>query len=254
MGKVLKILGVLFILAVLAFAGLLYWGHQAGESAQEDFFHAVLSGDAAQVKALFHPDLAAQIDEPVLAAWVKAVREHLGAYKSLSGTNFNTSVKQTGGHKVVVSEGTVVFEKGEARSKLRYIDDKIVAWEVKSEALPKNWFTQLEDRSLYDARARTFLQTLMQGNVQEALAQMHENLRVKFQPETFAKGLQTIAARYGKLDSIEELSHDFKAGPPQELVLRYTLHGAKESAVARVRFQFTGMQGHILGFALPEQK
>lgn len=253
MGKVLKIIVGLVLVAVLGFAGLLYWAHDAGESAQEDFFKAVLSGEPAQVQALFHPDMATQVDEPVLAAWMQAVELHLGAFKGMSGSHFNTSVNYKNGKKVVESKGTVKFERGDATSNLKYIDDKIVAWEVQSDAMPANWFTKLDEVSLYDTSARTLLTALMKGEEEAALALMHENLRKKFAPGSLAQSLAGVVERHGELEGIEALPTEFVAGPPAELLLRYTLRGSKGSLPALVRFRIEGMRMHLLGLAVPDR-
>jgi len=252
MGKLLKILGIVFVVIVLGFVGLMIWSHEKGEAVQEDFFTAVLSGEPAKVKALFHPELAAQVDDPVLAAWMGAVKTHLGAFHGLAASNFNTSMKKVNGREEVLSAGTIKFDKGEAKSKLRLVDGKIVAWEVTSEALPANWMTHLDDTALYEQRAKTFLTTILTGDAPAALALMHEKLRAKFDATTFAQGMQRLQARFGAIQSMDVRERTFDAGPPQQLRLRVEVTCAKEKAIGLVRFVFQGMTAHVVGFEFPE--
>lgn len=251
MGKLLKVLGVVLIVGVLGFAGLLFWSHQKGQSVQEDFFEAVLGGDPAQVEALFHPELRKKIDRPVLLAWMAAVKEHLGAFKGLAASDFSTSVQKTADGDVTQSEGTVEFEKGEARSQLRLVDGKIVAWHVTSKALPSNWFTELKDTAHYEERAADFLRKLLAADAPGALERMHEKLRAKFEGTDVQPGLDALKARYGDVVGIKLLHAEFEAGPPQKLTLRLQVDGATDDGVGRVGFHFDGMSAFITSFDMP---
>jgi len=253
MGKLLKILGALFLVLVVGFVALLVWSHERGESVQEDFFAAVLGGDPTGVKALLSPEIADQVDVPYLQAWMEAVKLHLGAFKGLAATNFKTSVSTENGHEVVVSEGTVDFERGSAQSKLRLVDGKIVAFHVAAPGrMPDNWFTRLDDASLYEQRATAFLRNLLEGKADAALAMMHEDLRAKFEPEKLASALADLGARYGKVAGLRVAGTEFKAGPRPAVVVRIAVDGANEDGVGVVHFGFVEMRGVVIEFHMPE--
>jgi hypothetical protein len=201
---------------------------------------------------LLDPAVREQVDEPVLAAWMAAVKQHLGAFRGLSGSKFSTSSKVEGGHTILESGGEVEFEKGTAESQLRFVDDLIVAFKIESEVLPKPWFTELPDTSLYDRRAREFLAKLLAADADGALAMMHEDLRAKFERDQLRSGLEGLKTRLGEVAQVQSLTQEFRPGPPQEVVLRYTLDGARQDVTAYVRFAFDGMKGHLLGFTVPE--
>ncbi len=254
MGKLLKILGAVFLVAILGFLGLLIWSHEKGESVQEDFFAAVLSGDPEKVTALFDPEVARQIDAPYLKAWMDAVQLHLGAFKGLSASNFNTSVSKDNGREVVKSEGTVEFERGDARSQLMLVDDRIVAFHVTAPGrMPDNWFTQLDDTSLYEQRATAFLRALVEGDVDAALAPMHPKLREKFDAATMGATLAPLKARYGAVEGTSVASSELETGSRPELVVRIAVDGAAEDGIGIVHFGFVEMRGVIIRFNMPEK-
>ncbi len=253
MGKLLKILGVVFLVVIAGFAGLLLWAHKEGESVQGAFFTAVLAGDPAEVKALFDPDVAQQIDTPYLAAWMAAVKLHLGAYKGLSGSGFNTSMSHDGGHERVKSEGVVEFERGNANSQLMLVDDKIVAFHVDAPGkMPANWFTKLEDTSLYEERAGAFLKALLSADVEGSLAPMHAQLRAKFDPKTMAAALAPLKARYGDVQGMRVASAEFKPGASPEVIIRIAVDGSREDGIGIVHFGFVELRGVVIRFNMPE--
>lgn len=253
MGKVLKVLGVVFLVLIVGFVGLLIWGHKKGESIQEAFFTAVLSGDPVKVKALFEPKVAEQIDSPCLAAWMAAVKLHLGSFQGLSGSGFNTSVSHEGGQERVKSEGVVEFERGTANSRLMLVDDKIVAFHVDAaDRMPANWFTKLDDTSLYEERAKAFLQALLAEDVDASLTAMHPELRAKFEREKLAAALAPLRARYGDVVGMRLASAEFKPGPRPEVVVRVFVDGAKEDGTGIVHFGFVEMRGVVIRFNMPE--
>ena len=61
-------------------------------------------------------------------------------------------------------------------------------------------------------------------------------------------------ARIGNVEAIEALPSTFTAGPPAELVLRYTVRGSEEAPPARVMFQREGVRMRLLGFGVPDKK
>ena len=74
MGKMLKVLGAVFLLLIVGFVGLLIWSHEKGEATQERFYAAVDTQDPEKVLELFDVRLLEKVDAPVLAMWMKAFR------------------------------------------------------------------------------------------------------------------------------------------------------------------------------------
>ena len=107
---------------------------KAGAKEQEKFFAAVYSGDPKQVLALFDPRLVEEVDEPVIAEWMNAMKETLGEPEGLKASSFNTNKKYEDGVVVTESSGKIRFEKGEAESKLVLHNGKIVEFNVIGDA------------------------------------------------------------------------------------------------------------------------
>ena len=81
---------VSLVILVLVVIGVVAWAFKAGAKEQEKFFAAVYSGDPQQVLALFDPRLIEEVDEPVIAEWMNAMKETLGEPEGLKASSFNT--------------------------------------------------------------------------------------------------------------------------------------------------------------------
>lgn len=248
MGTTLKVLGVVFLVLVLGFVGLLFWSHEKGEDTQKQFFEAVLSDDPGRVMAQFDPEVAAQVDEPVLALWMAAIREHLGGFKGLAGSKFSTSSSTVNGTSRLESSGTVHFEKGDATSSLVYQDGRIIKFEVLSDKLPQPWFVGPPAEELYVSRGRACLEALLTERLEDARALMHESLRQKVDPDAAAKGIQGFLDKLGGFTSLEPAGSRFEAGATPLLEIRYTIQGGSGTAVGTIGFQFTPWKGELMSF------
>ncbi len=75
MGKVLKILGVVFLILIVGFVALLFWAHGEGEAQQRKFFAAIASGDPDKLIAMMDPKTIGPIDPPILKMWMDQINE-----------------------------------------------------------------------------------------------------------------------------------------------------------------------------------
>lgn len=250
MGRVLKVLGVVFLVLIAGFVGLLVWSHQKGQSELEEFYDAVWSGDAARVMARLHPDLQTEIDEPVLALWIDAVRTHLGRFEGLAAGNFSTSSKTENGRAVVETSGKARFEKGEAQAELTVVDGRVHAFRLEAARLPQPWFDSAPDVAPYEAAGAEYLTMLLTDRLDEATPRMHENLRREMPPEELEAGIQGLHARVGGFVSIEATDHEFEAGGTPEITIRYAVQCEKQAVAGRVRYQFSPWKAHLVGFNL----
>ena len=250
MSKLLKIILILVLAIVVGVAAMLIWGHGKGAKIQETFYQAVLSGDPQQVRDLFHADFKDPPDPEVLAAWMAAVKEHLGAFKGLAKTKFSTKTGTSNGRTVTTSKGTVLFEKGEGDSEIQHTDDKLNFFKLTSDKLPENWFQALPDTASYEANGKTLLEELVTGKIEAARARMHENLRAKVPVEQLTKSSAHIAQGLGTLQSLTVTSRTFTPGTPAELAIEYDIAGSSGNADGYIRYQFVGWRGHVLGFNL----
>lgn len=245
MGKVVKGCGCVLGVVVLAVGGVLAWSWWSGGEVQKKFFTAVHSGDPAQVTALFADALKAEVDEPVLARWMETVRGNLGPMKGLDRTAFKTSGSIDNGATVLESEGTVQFEKGEAKSRLKLVSGKIVEFAVESERIPKEWFTGPTGTALYRERGKECLTFLLTGQVGKAFDLIAEDLRGEV--PKLEKRMAEMTERVGGLKSVAFESEAYEPGA-RKLKLFYQVACDRSSTRANVTFAFEGFKAKIRDF------
>lgn len=251
MGKFFKILGIVFLVIILVVAGLLIWAYYAGSDMQKEFFTALTSGDAASVKAMMHPKLSNTMDDPVLDQYMKAFKNHFGEFKKLSKSNFSTSVDHKDGNKYTESKGTVIFEKGETQSRLKFIDDKIVEFSVEDDALGTDWLDGL-DTTFYRNRGESFYKEIGEKQIEAAHQSMHENLQAVLPLDKLKLQLAAFFEKHGLIEKITFLAEKYTPGKLPELAIWYKITTSKSGDLpAAIRFKFIGMKGHIIEFAIP---
>jgi hypothetical protein len=246
--KVLTVFGVLFLVIIVSFGGMLFWAQRSGSELQARFFEAVGSGDPQQVTALFHPLLRDEVDEPVLAAWMAEVHDVLGTFQGLSKTDFATSSKLENSETVSESEGTVNFEKGSAKSKLVFRNSKVVEFSVESDQVPPDWFKGPADSKLYRQRGEQFLKHFLNNEPEQAFAMMHEALQKELPLEALRTMIESVQQKAGGLKSLEYLSDRFDNTEGQTLKVLYQVDCEDAQTTAEVDFRFIGLKGHLIAF------
>ena len=250
MKKVLIAFGVVFLLLIVLFAGVLAWAMKFGAEYQERFFAAVDSGDSARVLALFHPALREEVDEPVLAAWIQAVNWQLGDFQGLTKTNFNTATRFDGGVRRTESEGTVNFEKGTAQSRLVFHNDQLIEFSVESDTL-KDWFQGPASTKIYRRRGAEFLGHVLGHEPEAAWGMMHPALQ-EVLPLAKLEAMIANNSAAGPLKKIECHAENVAADAGHSLTVVYRVAGENAESLASVTFQFVGMKGHLVAFNLDE--
>lgn len=243
MGKALGIIGLILLLIVGSCVGCMWFGVNKVTGAQDDFWAAVGTGDASKVMAQFHPELRKEVDEAVLAAWVKAVNEKLGAFDKLALDGIDADYKTTDQGDEFKTEGTAVFAKGEAKSLIRTIDGKVVQFQVNSDQIGDDWLTEL-DHTAYDEHARRYLDAVRAGEEDTAWAMMHEELQADVGQDKWSAMAQALAAKLGE-GELKLARHEFVPGKKAVLALWYEAAGGPVKLVYRP----VGMKMHLMGFS-----
>jgi hypothetical protein len=250
MGRILKVLGVAFLLLVLAVAGMLVWAHASGAAIQKEFFDAVATGDAARVRALMHEEFKKDVDEPILAAFLDAFNDKHGAFQGLSWTKFGTSSRKVEGKTETTSAGTVNFEKGPAKCKLITCDGLFRDFKVKSNLLGDDWLPPELDTTLYRRRGKELLEAILTGRVADAHAMTCEKFQDEHPLEEFAEQINADLADVGKLKSLEHDREELTLGTSPKLKVRYRMTTTRGQATPVVVFLFAGFKGHLVQFSL----
>lgn len=239
-----------FLAACVAVGALLMLAQNAGDQYQEEFFAAVASGDPEKLLSLCHDDIRQSIDPPMLAAWMDAYNGHHGEFQGLSLADFRTETKTTAEGQLTISEGMVNFDGGPAKSRLVWLNGQIVEWKVDSDLLSDNWFSGPKSNDLYVARGEAFLRQFLGQEADAAYALMHPALQEALPREKFDAMVQTVAAEEGSLKSIafEQAELDLTDG--QWLTVYFQVQTEGSNFRSKVRFQFDGLQGHLLAFEM----
>lgn len=251
MGKVLKVLGVIFLLIIAGFVALLFWAHSEGEEQMSGFFQAVGTGQPEKVTALMTPEYAATFDPPILKMWMNAMNERLGTFQDMSSNGFNTSKNTTNGVTRTEVEGTAEFEKGDARVKMILIDEKISDLSIESKAMEENWFEK-PDEEFYKARVRTFIEHLVAGRIGEAIPLLTAQLVPLVSVDETKAGMARFREEYGPLEEITFTEVLFKSGT-NDGAMRFLMSCKCEKGTvpAYVDLGFSGMRGEITAFQIP---
>lgn len=251
MGKVLKVLGVIFLIFIVGFVALLFWAHGEGAEQNKKFFDAVASEDPTQFIALMDDSLASQLDPPVIRMWMEYVNKRLGKWQGLAASEFSTEKKMVDAGTMVETKGAAKFEKGQADVRLTVLNDKIVGYEVYSEALKGDWLT-IPKEDLYRDRAKKLIEHFVILEIDEAREMMHEALRKQLSKEDTTAGMELFARKYGPLKSIEIVDEKFINGESDKsLLIRMLCTFDNGKTYATVRFDFDSTRGHLLSFQLP---
>jgi hypothetical protein len=223
------------------------------EERQEAFYRAVLSGNPQEVYSMFHPDLVGEVDEPVLAMWMAAVKENLGEFKGLSWKDWESSSEIDAGGTTAVSGGTVEFEKGTATSRLVFRDGLVTEFSIESEAL-RGWYRVPDETGIYRERGKDFLERFFAGEAEGAFAMMHANLKQKVPVERLGEMIESVRAESGPSVSVVPRSEKPSVGDEVVLKIYYDVECERIETIASVKFEFVGMKGHILGFNIPDEE
>ena len=252
MGKILKILGIVFLILIVGFVGLLIWAQRTGSKHQDAFYTAVVSGDVNKLVALIDPSVVVKIDKPVLAAWANGVKETLGDFKGLSKSNFSTNSSSQDGVSILETEGTVLFEKGEGKSTIVLADGKVTKFYLESDKLSLDWLRDSAIADLCKTRAEEFLTTFLAGKVDDTYAMMHEVLQEQLSPEKLGTMITNVTSKAGPLTSVtfDSLEYAMPEGKSFTLLLYYKVVCANAATRAEVTFQFKDMAAHLNSFDL----
>ena len=214
---------------------------------QEDFFKAVQSGKAKELTQQMRPELLVEIDVPVLTAWMNAINDRLGPFKSIQQTGTTSEGGLT--NPIKTSEATIQFERGTASSTLKTMGGKLIGFNVTSNELGDDWFKGPTETKLYEELGQTFIKRFLGGQTDEAYAMCHPALQQAIDAEAFEQMSQQIRGNAGALKSTTFTdSHMDISDDGQYLLLNYDINCAEATGTCEIKIQFVGMKGHLLGY------
>ena len=222
-------------------------GQAAAVSSLENrFYQSIGRGDVDTLCQMLHPALRAEVDRPVMEAWVEVVQARLGHCQSIeriasSRTQQLTGLRWEGSSKVT-------FAKGVADGSLSTFNGQILSFQVQSEKM-LDWFQGPRQIELYTATAEAFMTAFLATELTPAWELIHPAL----QDVVGREGLKTMMTRVvdngGPLQGLQLKSHRFSLeGGNPTLFLLYDLQCEQANGACQLEFQFVDMKGHLLGF------
>lgn len=134
------VFGVMFLLTLVIVGHLMWTAEPPPRAMLERFFVAMDSGRPDELLALCDPALQGQIDKPVLEAWLGALKQNLGALKTVTEKE-PEEARRAGGPAQPGPAGRLVcgtgrFERGSVYAELHYDGGRLTDLVVRCEALP----------------------------------------------------------------------------------------------------------------------
>ena len=209
---------------------------------------ALASGEPSRVMAWLDSVAAKNVDEPVLAAWMAALREHLGACRSIKG-GFASETRQVDGASATIYKGQARFAKGTADVAIEFRGNAVRDFSLDSEQLPDNWFKELPDTSLYQRRGKDLLTYLLTDRPRRAFDMLGEELRQDLTLDRLTMMTATGPLQRGELVSIAYATQRYRHDASGHyLTIYYDITSSKGRSRGQVQFRFTNLTGHVVRF------
>jgi len=240
----MKLSALFFLVAMLLFAAPIHAQSESETIDLDTFFSAVEDGDVETLLDMMHPQLARQIDPPILEAWLQAVAFRLGRVESiLPDTTLVTDARQE-------FTADVIFSKGRAVAELVLLKNSIVAFEIKSASLT-NWFQRPTSLSLYSERAEQFLQSLSNRDFAACRAVLHEKIAKQLTDQYLNESADMLVRRVGSRPQFTYEQASLIVLPDErmrQVDLLFKIEGDRGTVQCELAIRFHGMQGHLVGF------
>jgi hypothetical protein len=234
---------LVFCLTLLSSASAQLLAAPAGQS---HFFELVASGDASRVMSEMDANLQAEVDEPVLAAWMAAFNERLGPVTNLKLTG---STRRLGTNGLIAETSCeVTCQRGTAKSRLTVLHGKLIAFQVTSKKLA-NFFKGPTSTDIYEELGRDFLRKFLSGQADAAYALCHKGLQDIISLEQLKDMMPLVKPHIGQPTRFEltesrmEITDD-----ADNLILNFNVTGNEGTVSCKITIEFVGLRGHLLGF------
>ncbi len=137
----------------------------APPAAQVQFFEYIATDDVTQLMSVMDEELKAEIDAPVLDAWLHAFNERLGHVNEMKLTGWTRN--DTANGLIVETHCDVACQRGNADSTLTVRNGKVIGFHVKSEQMA-NFFEGPTSTGIYEELGENFINKLLEGDVATA--------------------------------------------------------------------------------------
>jgi hypothetical protein len=220
------------------------------QSAEERFVRAVATKESAEVMELLDVRIRDDVDEPILAAWINAIRDHLGPLVEYEPTGTEIIEGDNPDEWFTRSRGRAEFRDGLADVIIDLLDGRIVGFSIESPLMPEDWFQGPADTAFYRRRGRDLLAHIVSDYPGRAYPLLGEGFKQTVTPDDLARATATEPLTRGQLESITYSSESFgRAGGGVYLTIYYDLVCEKGTSRGAVRYRFVDLKGHIVKFS-----
>lgn len=217
------------------------------EVTPQEFFAAVASREPARLTAMMSPALAAEVDEPVLEAWMQAINERLGAATAITATDSPAPPASTA--DMARTTARVRFERGTATSTLYVADDRLQAFGFDSPDLGDDWFRGPTSTQMYQDLGARLIAKILANDADGTCDLCAPAVRETVGRDGMAEMVAHLADRWGPAESVTCEDARLDLSPQsQRLILTYNVASRRASGSCEVQVQFLGMKGHLMGF------
>ncbi|MBB3206894.1 hypothetical protein FHS27_002708 [Rhodopirellula rubra] len=246
---VIAVFGVGLILVALCGAGL-YLTNRSSQAYQRPVFETIVAEDADAFLELCDPSLQAEVDAPVMLAWMKEINAVMGECKYETGSNFNIHFDASPGSTVVTTTGDMKFANGVTSTELVYQNDKLIKFKIEPDKPGYDWFDGPVGDELYRERTEIFFTELLERDYEALKPLMHSSFVEIATDELLNQIVDQTEIWLGDNPRVTIMGVENRISEDEGLIVNALLEGNAGKADGSTTIKFDGMKGTVLRFVV----
>ena len=219
------------------------------QSPEERFVRAVAAGEPEAVMSMLDARVRGDVDEPILAAWMEAIRQYLGMLEEFDSVSRDVIAGDNPNEWFVRSRSRAEFRDGPADVTVDLLAGNIIGFSIDSPLVPEDWFQGPENTDFYRRRGRDLLTYIVTDFPRRAYPLLGEGFKQTVAVERLSVATATEPITRGALNSITYASESFgRTGGGVYLTIYYDLVCEKGTSRGSVRYRFVDLKAHIVKF------
>jgi len=222
---------------------------------------AIQGNNAKAILELAAPELAAQIDEPILRFMLEMMPARLGPRQDKT-IRVSTTETTVGGKPLLQHDASVEYESGAATYQFRSSHGRLVGISIASDDVKSAGLVLLERlnqdeefsneiKESFAPRGAAMISAILTGDDKAAYNALHPLARKQLPFETTAAGFAKARELFGALQGLELVTMRVEGdgqGELRSIIFGYEAKCEKRLATATVLFEVAGYQGALVGY------